>query len=242
MNLHALFVVSALLPAGASFAAIGDTCTPDVTDAEGNVTTDNFAERCDGDTIILCDDETSKEIAGLNCAALFDGAPVGVCSVFDGAPNCAFADNDACAFATADTPFIPFPCQGADSGCIDGACKAAVGTCTDADPQSCSGGAAVFCAPWGQLVGNQCDGWAAIDEIDTAGGALTCSGAGVCGGVGVGGDCLSEVYECGGGEDCVGESSTSLGTCGGDAPAEGEGEGEDDDDGNDREDEPEPAP
>ena len=238
MNLRALLAAAVLLPAGASFAAVGDPCTPDVTDANGNVTTENFTERCDGAQVIFCvapaAGQPTVETAQ-NCAELFPGAPVGICDDVAGVgPTCAFADGDDCAFsAGADNPFIPFPCQTATSGCINGTCTAGAGACADGSPGVCSGDAAAFCAPWGQLVGNACAGWVAILELDDGGGTLSCEGAGVCAGIGTGGDCGADFT-------CATDTCTA-GVCeaaeGEGEPAEGEGEG-----GNDRDDEPEPAP
>lgn len=243
MNLRSLLVISALLPAGAAFAAIGDPCTADVTDANGNVTTDNFTERCDGAQVVFCAAPAAGQATvetPLNCAALFDGAPVGTCQDFGGdvGPNCAFGTGDACVFASADNPFIPFPCQGADSGCLNGTCSAGVGTCTPGgNGGTCLGsGEAAFCAPWSQQIGNQCAGWAQLDGIDDGGGTLSCTGAGTCTGVGTGGTCDDQFYLCAS-DTCGG------GTCGGAAEGEGEAaEGEGDGGGNGRDDEPETPP
>ena len=241
MNLRALLAAAVLLPAGASFAAIGDPCTPDVVvEATGEVTTENFTERCEGANAVFCfapdGGAAGSEVeTAQNCAALFDGAPVGTCEDFAGfGPRCSFADGDACVFQSADNPFIPFPCQTDTSGCLNGVCTANAGACTPADTGSCTpGGESAFCAPWNQLIGNQCAGWATLDEVELGGGTLTCTGTGICNGIGDGGEC-SDFYTCD-------TSACTDGTCGTGGEGEGEGEGEGDDAGG-RDDPPQPAP
>jgi MYXO-CTERM domain-containing protein len=189
---------------------------------------------CDGTDAIFC--SRNGTIVRVPCAALFQGAPVGTCEVYDGFGSwCAFNDGDACAFRTQDGDTQFFACANDTSGCVDGVCTPNVGSCTPSqqgNPPACKNGTQIDagCFPWGQSLILSCDE------------GQTCERQGVCTGAQSGDQCLTGVIECAAGLACNGENAATQtpGTCG--TPGgEGEGEGEDDTGGRTR-DEPEPAP
>ena len=228
MQFRAILLASVLLPAGASFAQ--DPPVPCTTAGPGGTLLDELGV-CEGTDAIFCGDDGN--VIRIPCAALFDGAPVGSCEVYDGFGSyCAFNDGDACGFQTQDGTNQFFACATDTSGCVDGTCTANVGACTPSgagDPLSCFDGTTVNagCAPWAQTIAQGCTG------------ALTCGGAGVCQGEVAGGACRDGVVECAPPLACNGATADAAGTCG-TAGAEGEGEGEDG--GGRRDDDAEPAP
>ena len=232
--LAASAVVAALFAAPQAFAAVGESCTPDVYDAQGNLTTDNFTEVCDGANVLICSSETSLQVA-INCAALFQDAPVGTCQVFPSGPSCAFADGDACVFSGGPTnPVIPFPCQNPTSGCVEGLCTANVEGCDLESPNNvvCESETSIQlgCLGDGQKFILSCNGL--VVAYDGTSGPLTCSGAGEdlrCNGALEGDNCATGLVECPAGLTCEGEGNASLGTCAAAGEGEGEGEGEGDD-------------
>ena len=252
MQLRALLVASILLPAGIASAAIGDPCTPDVVDqTTGTVTTENFADRCEGTTLVIC----SAPAAGgatvetaLACATI-GGISGGSCEVVFGNATCTSPDGEGCLFSTADGTAL-LPCTTDSSGCVDGTCTPNVGACTPpaADvPLACTGDDIDFgCTFAGQQLILSCGGLGALNDATTPSATATCTGAGdtlKCIGAAAGDSCGTGFMECAASLSCEGESAQALGTCGTAAgEGEGEGEGDGEDGGSSRDDEVEPAP
>lgn len=253
MNFRALLVASLLLPAATASAAIGDPCTPDVVDPDtGDVTTENFADRCEGTTLVIC----SAPAAGgatvetaLACATI-GGITGGSCEVVFGNATCTSPDGEGCLFTTA-TGTALLPCTTDSSGCVDGVCTPDLGACTPptADvPNACTGDDFDFgCTFAGQKLIVSCGVLAALNDAPNPSATATCTGSGdtlKCIGAANGDSCATDFVECGGALACNGESANEFGTCEtpeGGGEGEGEGEGEDDDDGRTR-DEPETPP
>lgn len=257
MNLRAVLFASAFVPA-AAFAAVGDPCTPDEFDADGNQTADNFTERCDNTDLIVCaaPADGQPEVETAVACATFGGITGGTCGTIAGGadPTCKAPDGQGCFFSTADgSQSFLIPCATEDSGCIDGVCTAGQGACTPPaegaePPLACATDLIDFgCAFTHQQLQLSCALLGVINGAPTPSQAASCSGAGdtlKCVGAATGDSCATGFIECGA-DDCVGESQTSFGTCGSEGEgeaSEGEGEDEDDDGGNGRDDEPEAAP
>ena len=244
----ALVIAATLIAASSSFAAIGDPCTPDVVNPDtGVVTTENFANRCDGTQLVVCsknDDNVTLETA-IQCAT-FGGIEGGTCSEFSGGPNCAVPDAEGCFFTSPDgTTAFRLPCATATSGCIGGVCTPN-NSCTAGAPAAspCAGDLVdLGCSSDGQKFQLDCGTIAFVNQAPTPSSTATCeveASEAVCKGAVANDSCAEDFVECNTGLSCNGETETSFGKCG--TPPVGEGEGEGGDDNPRRDNDAEDAP
>ncbi len=240
MLIRAFVVAAVLIPASASFAAVGDNCTPDVVAADGTVTTENFADRCDGALAVFCA-APADSAAGAQAVertadcATFGGNTGGSCKISDlGNSTCTIADGQGCILTNrATNESFRVGCTNETSGCIDGICVADQSCVDPAEEEAatCDGDLVdLGCADDDTKVQFSCQLFAAINGAEGLN-ASTCTTSGdsfVCVGAIAGQACAANFITCDTGLFCNGETAETFGSCGttDETPAEGEGEGE----------------
>ena len=212
-----IFASCAALGAVPAWAAAGDFCTPDVVDAAGNVTQENFTDSCeDGTENLLVCNPSVQQVVRLDCSAIYVGAPVGRCQEFAGVATCAFADGDPCVFSTESEPIFPLACQDPTSGCMEGFCTPDAGTCRPDAEAACAGASIVTCLNTGQNLVLSCDAIVAANGASATGLACADSGDGLyCEGAQIGDSCVDGFLACADGGMCDSDtdSDTDFGQC-----------------------------